>query len=274
MLSHLGRLLEAGEVLVLTGAGVSTDSGIPDYRGTPGVVRQAPISYRQFIDDVSARRRYWARSHLGWRNITGAEPNSGHRAIADLERAGLAGGVITQNVDGLHQAAGSQLVLELHGSLAGTVCLGCGDRRARLELHHRLAAANPGFDAHEVRYRPDGDALVPDDLIGSFQTVACLECGGLLKPDVVFFGENVAKPVVASAYEWLAGASALMVVGSSLAVMSGYRFVLAARREGKPIAIVNRGPTRGDADATVKIHGEIASTLVPLIGSLAGSARR
>lgn len=260
-LPELARLLGEGNVLVLSGAGMSTGSGIPDYRGLGRRPRGVPIDYRQFVSDEGARRRYWARSHAGWRRIARAEPNPGHRAVADLEQAGLVTGLITQNVDGLHSAAGSVRVLELHGSLARTVCLDCGERRSRLELQHRLAAANPHFDPPAVDYAPDGDAGLPEGVVESFQVVDCLSCRGVLKPDVVFFGENVAREKVMIAFRWLLEASSLLVLGSSLTVMSGYRFVVAAHRSGQPVAIVNQGPTRGDGQATIRVEGELGEVL-------------
>ncbi len=193
MPASLTDLVRRGGTVALTGAGVSTDSGIPDYRGDPARVRRPPIDYQEFVGDAGARRRYWARSHLGWRRITGAAPNAAHRVLEALEAQGLVGAVITQNVDGLHTAAGSQRVLELHGSLHRTVCLGCGERRSRLELHHRLAAANPRFDLTPREFAPDGDAVIPDAVAARFEVVDCLACGGILKPDVVFFGENVPR---------------------------------------------------------------------------------
>lgn len=258
---ELSDLIAAGEVLVLSGAGISTDSGIPDYRGDGRRLRRAPITYQEFVGDGSARCRYWARSHAGWRRVARAEPNRAHRVVADLERDGLVSGVITQNVDGLHTDAGSERVIELHGSLYRTVCLGCGERRTRQELGHRLEAANPHFERLHVEFAPDGDAELPERLVESFTVVDCLECGGILKPDVVFFGENVPRHRVVQAFEWLEWASTLLVLGSSLTVMSGYRFVLAAHRGGKPVAIVNRGPTRGDGEAALRLDGDLCDLL-------------
>ncbi|MFP3913601.1 MAG: NAD-dependent protein deacetylase [Actinomycetota bacterium] len=261
-------LLRAGRVMVLTGAGMSTDSGIPDYRGDGRRLRRVPVTYQEFVRDPVARRRYWARSHAGWHRVARARPCPAHHSVAEMEEAGLITGVVTQNVDGLHTAAGSRRVLELHGSLSRTVCLGCGDRRSRLELHHRLEAANPHFERQKVEAAPDGDAELPDHLVDGFTVVDCLECGGLLKPDVVFFGENVPRARVTSAYDWLEGSLALLVLGSSLTVMSGYRFVLAAHRDGKPVAIVNRGSTRGDGQASVRVDGNLSRVLGELTTSL------
>ncbi|HSJ33913.1 MAG TPA: NAD-dependent protein deacetylase [Acidimicrobiia bacterium] len=273
-MERLVDLVRDGGVAVLTGAGVSTDSGIPDYRGDPNRVRRPPITYREFVTDVQGRRRYWARSHLGWRRITDAVPNTSHQAVANLEAAGLVGPVITQNVDGLHTAAGSRRVLELHGSLHRTLCLGCGDRRSRLELHHRLSAANPRFDEEEVEFAPDGDAVISDGLTTRFRVVDCLGCGGLLKPDVIFFGENIPRPRVEEAYRLVAAATSLLVLGSSLTVMSGYRFVLAAHAASIPVAIVNRGPTRGDQLADVRIEGGLAPVMAALARTVGGPAGR
>lgn len=273
-MERLVDLMRNGDVAVLTGAGISTDSGIPDYRGNPDRPRRQPITYREFVTDPAARQRYWARSHLGWRRITEARPNVSHHAVETLESAGSISAVITQNVDGLHTAAGSRRVLELHGSLHRTICLGCGDRRTRLELHHRLTAANPRFDEQEVEFAPDGDAVLPDHLTARFEVVDCLACGGLLKPDVIFFGENVPRSRVEEAYRLVEGCSSLVVLGSSLTVMSGYRFVLAAHARSVPVAIVNRGPTRGDDLAAVRIDGALAPVMAALARAIGGAAGR
>ena len=265
MIADLCRIVGGGGVVVLSGAGMSTDSGIPDYRGTTGARRRgSPMTFRQFVDDPAGRRRYWARSHVGWRHIAAALPNVAHTVVAHLEAEGLAVGVITQNVDGLHQAAGSRRVVELHGALARTVCLGCGDRRSRLELHHRLEAANPRFVRAVATVAPDGDADLPERLVDGFTVVGCLGCGGDLKPDVVFFGESVPRERVARCMGMVERASLLLVLGSSLTVMSGYRFVLRAARLGIPVAIVNRGPTRGDDVAAVRIDAGLADVLPAL----------
>jgi NAD-dependent SIR2 family protein deacetylase len=271
-IQQLVRLAQAGGCVVLSGAGMSTNSGIPDYRGDGRRLRRRPIEYRQFVGDAAARRRYWARSHAGWERVARAEPNTGHRVVSHLEETGLVAGVITQNVDGLHSAAGSRRVVELHGSLSHTVCLHCGERRSRLELHHRLEAANPHFGRRRVEWAPDGDADLPESLVDGFEVVDCLACGGILKPDVVFFGENVPRERVAAAFRWLEAAAALLVLGSSLTVMSGYRFVLAARRAGQPVGIVNRGPTRADGQASVRIDGDLCEILLRLRAELHRSA--
>jgi NAD-dependent SIR2 family protein deacetylase len=225
----LRELVSRGNVTVLTGAGLSTESGIPDYRGPSGQARRTgqPMTYQEFTGSAAARQRYWARSHLGWRHVTGAPPNAGHRAVAALERAGLVRGVITQNVDGLHQAAGSASVTELHGSLHRVVCLSCWSRSGRDELDARLRAANPAWTAAvlgaEPAVNPDGDVALEET--GGFTVADCLACGGLLKPDVVFFGENVPRQRVEECFALVSASSALVVLGSSLTVMSGLRYV-------------------------------------------------
>ena len=257
--------------MILSGAGLSTDSGIPDYRGPTGLARRAtPMTYQAFTGSAAARQRYWARSHLGWRHIAAARPNGGHRAVAELERRGLVDGVITQNVDGLHQAAGSAEVIELHGSLHLVRCLDCGDRTSRAELMRRLANANPDWDgsARSALINPDGDAQLDDGTIGTFNVVGCPRCGGLLKPDVVFFGENVPPERVASCYARVARATSLVVLGSSLTVMSGLRFVRRAADLGIPVAIVNQGPTRGDPLATVRIDAPLGEVLGAVLGEV------
>ncbi len=247
-------LLRSTTFLALTGAGMSTDSGIPDYRG-PGSVNRSPMTYQEFVSGSAAQQRYWARAHLGWRRIGAASPNTGHRALALLERDGACCGVITQNVDGLHEAAGSARVVALHGRIADVVCLDCRETFPRRTLQHRMAELNPDWaDRHGAALaRPDGDVEITDT--ADFVVPRC-GCGGVLKPDVVFFGENVPKPRVERCYEMVDDAAALLVLGSSLTVMSGLRFVKHAARRGIPVVIVNRGQTRGDALATYKIeHG-------------------
>ncbi len=258
----------------LTGAGLSTDSGIPDYRG-PGSPRRTPMTYQEFLSGPQAQRRYWARSHVGWTRIGEAAPNDGHRALAVLERTGPLGGLITQNVDGLHAAAGSRAVIDLHGRIADVICVACGRRSPRLALQQRLAAANPSFveaAGAAVESAPDGDAeLAATD---GFRVVGCVGCGGVLKPDVVFFGENVPRERVARAYAMVDEADALLVAGSSLTVMSGLRFVRHARKRGIPVVIVNRGPTRGDDLADVRIDAGCSETLTALAAALSGSGWR
>jgi NAD-dependent SIR2 family protein deacetylase len=267
LLTELADLIAGGEVLVLSGAGLSTESGIPDYRGPTGLSRRAgPMTYQVFTGSATARRRYWARSHQGWRHVARALPNAGHHAVAGLQRRGLLAGIITQNVDGLHQAAGAQQVIELHGSLDRVVCLGCGERTSREALDRRLRAANPGWNAGPGVINPDGDAVIDDEQAGRFQVVDCESCAGLLKPDVVFFGENVPRPRVEECYALTERCSALLVLGSSLTVMSGYRFVRHAARLGTPVAIINQGPTRGDALGTLVLDAPLGATLTALSG--------
>jgi NAD-dependent SIR2 family protein deacetylase len=251
--------------VVLSGAGLSTESGIPDYRGPTGLARQAePMSYQAFTGAPAARQRYWARSHLGWQHIARAAPNQGHQAVAELQRRGLLSGIITQNVDGLHQQAGARDVIELHGSLSRVICLGCGERTPRTELDQRLRAANPAWDTQARQVNPDGDAVLDDGATGQFQVVDCLRCTGALKPDVIFFGENVPPGRVADCYALVSAARALLVLGSSLTVMSGYRFVRHAARLGIPVAIINQGATRGDAQATLVLDAPLGPALTAL----------
>ncbi|HZI97427.1 MAG TPA: NAD-dependent protein deacetylase [Actinomycetales bacterium] len=269
-LPALAGLVSGGGVVVLSGAGISTESGIPDYRGPTGARRRvAPMTYSEFTADPASRRRYWARSHLGWRHIARASPNAGHRAVAALQAAGLLSGLVTQNVDGLHQAGGAAGVVELHGNLERVVCLRCGDVSSREWLDQRLREANPGFDADVRRVNPDGDADLPDAAVSGFRIVACAVCGtGALKPDVVFFGENVPRDRVARCFDLVDAARALLVLGSSLTVMSGYRFVRHAATHGKPVAIVNSGPTRGDDQATLRIDAALGTALPALLSHL------
>jgi NAD-dependent SIR2 family protein deacetylase len=262
---ELARLIAGGGALILSGAGLSTESGIPDYRGPTGLARRAqPMTYQEFTGSAAARRRYWARSHYGWRHVAGALPNAGHRAVAELQRRGLLSGIITQNVDGLHQAAGAQRVIELHGRLDRVVCLGCGQRTSRETLAQRLRAANPGWAGRVTEFSADGDAVVADDQAELFEVADCEDCGGLLKPDVVFFGENVPRPRVEECYALTGRASVLLVLGSSLTVMSGYRFVRHAAKLAIPVAIINRGPTRGDALARLILDAPLGQTLTAL----------
>jgi NAD-dependent SIR2 family protein deacetylase len=260
-----------GGAVVLSGAGLSTESGIPDYRGPTGLARRAtPMTYQTFTGSEAARRRYWARSHVGWRRIAAARPNDGHRAVADLERGGLLAGVITQNVDGLHQAAGSVAVTELHGSLHRVVCLRCRERTPRVALERRLDASNPGWTSSSTLINADGDALVDEASIESFNIVGCLSCGGVLKPDVVFFGENVPQARTAECYDLLTRARALVVLGSSLTVMSGLRYVRRAASLGLPVAIINQGPTRGDDLATVRLDAPLGAALTEVCRTASG----
>jgi NAD-dependent SIR2 family protein deacetylase len=226
------------------------------------------MTYQVFTGSAAARRRYWARSYLGWRHIAGAAPNDGHRAVAELSRRGLLTGIITQNVDGLHQAAGAFGVTELHGSLHRVVCLSCGQRSVRTELERRLEAANPGWDARLATVNPDGDAVLDDEATESFQVVDCSACQGVLKPDVVFFGENVPRPRAEACYAMVERSRALVVLGSSLTVMSGFRYVRHAAGLQRPVVIVNQGATRGDAYATATLDSPLGRTLTGLVAAL------
>jgi NAD-dependent SIR2 family protein deacetylase len=271
----LAALVARGEVAVLTGAGISTGSGIPDYRGPTGLARPAtPMTYQVFTGSPEARQRYWARSHLGWRFITGASPNAGHRSVAGLQAEGLLSGVVTQNVDGLHQAAGATEVLELHGGLDRVICLRCKDISSRASLDARLVESNSGWvrGMSAIRdIRPDGDVDLDD--VAGFEVVDCELCGGLLKPDVVFFGETVPRDRVDRGYALVSSARSLLVLGSSLKVMSGYRFVLHAKKLSIPVAILNQGATRGDPSADVRVEGELSELLGRLVTDLAAPAQ-
>ncbi len=256
-------------MVVLTGAGCSTESGIPDYRGPQGSLkRRQPMQYLEFVRDPEARKRYWARSLVGWRTFARARPNAAHHALSRLEHAGVAAGLITQNVDGLHGAAGSQRHIELHGSLHRVMCLSCGVRTSRDELQAELLAENPQAASFGAELAPDGDAELAPEHVEGFRVPPCRTCGGVLKPDVVFFGENVPPSVVAAAWAELLAAEALLVVGSSLFVFSGYRFVRGAHARGLPIAIVNQGPTRADELASLRIDGRAGEILPPLADEL------
>ncbi|HET6989173.1 MAG TPA: NAD-dependent protein deacetylase [Kribbella sp.] len=262
-------MVAGGGVVVLSGAGISTESGIPDYRGETGSLRtHTPMTYGDFVASESGRQRYWARSHLGWRTIARAEPNDGHRAVAALQARGYLSGVITQNVDGLHQAAGARDVIELHGNLDRVICLDCGSTSAREGLDRRLRAANEAFEADVTRINPDGDAELPAEAVGGFRLVDCTKCGGVLKPDVVFFGENVPKSRVERCYTLIDDASAVLVLGSSLTVMSGFRFVRHAAKSGTPVVIINQGLTRGDPYAALRVNLPLGQALTELTQQL------
>lgn len=267
---ELVNVLAGQRVVALTGAGMSTDSGIPDYRG-PDSPPSNPMTIKQFVTDPGYRQRYWARNHVGWRHMHATLPNAGHRALAELERAGVVAGLITQNVDLLHTKAGSRTVVNLHGTYARVVCLVCGHTLTRELLAEQLEALNPGFVERAekvggIAVAPDADAWVQET--DTFRFVDCPRCGGMLKPDIVYFGESVPKPVVAQAYALVDEADALLVAGSSLTVFSGLRFVRHAAASGKPVAIVNRGPTRGDDLATVKVEGGCSELLALLADEL------
>jgi NAD-dependent SIR2 family protein deacetylase len=249
-------------VFVLTGAGCSTASGIPDYRDEDGAwKRRPPVMFQAFRTQEATYRRYWARAYSGWPRFTAAEPGTAHQALAAWERAGTLAQLVTQNVDGLHQRAGSRAVIDLHGRLDVVVCLGCGERTSRADVQAAMAASNAGWNPSAAA-APDGDAEVDAAAIESFHTPRCVSCGGLLKPDVVFFGENVPKARYEDARDALAGADALLVAGSSLMVYSGFRFVRQAHEAGLPIAIVNRGRTRGDEFAELKVAGDVGTLLL------------
>ncbi len=277
---ELVALLAGRRVAVLTGAGISTDPGFPDYRG-PDSPPSNPMTIRQFTSDPVFRQRYWARNHIGWRHMDDTLPNAGHRALAALEHAGVVTAVITQNVDLLHTKAGSANVVNLHGTYARVICLGCGYTMSRAALAEQLEALNPGFieRAFEratavggLAVAPDADAVVAET--ASFRYLDCPRCAGTLKPDIVYFGENVPKKIVAQAYSLVNEAEALLVAGSSLTVFSGYRFVRHAAALGIPIAIVNRGHTRGDHLATVKVDGGCSELLTLLSTELSAIAAR
>lgn len=267
---ELVALLQGRRVAVLTGAGMSTDSGIPDYRG-PDSPPSNPMTIRQFTSDPVFRQRYWARNHIGWRHMDATLPNAGHRALAALESARVVSGLITQNVDLLHSKAGSRTVVDLHGSYAQVICLDCGATMRRDELAELLEAANPGFleraeSVGGIAVAPDADAVVRET--HSFTIVDCEACGGMLKPDIVYFGESVPKDRVEQAYSMVEDAEALLVAGSSLTVYSGYRFVRHAAAHNIPVGIINRGPTRGDDLATVKVEAGCSEMLALLSGEL------
>ena len=264
-------VVAAGRVVVLSGAGISTESGIPDYRGETGSLRtHTPMTYGDFTATEAARQRYWARSHLGWRTIARAVPNDGHRAVAALQARGYLSGIITQNVDGLHQAAGARDVVELHGNLDRVLCLDCGTTSAREVLDRRLREANQAFTAAATRINPDGDVELPEDVVRTFTVVPCTVCGGTVKPDVVFFGENVPKSRVERCYRLIDEANAVLVLGSSLTVMSGFRFVRHAATSGTPVLIINQGLTRGDPYATCRVNLPLGRALGELLEETTG----
>lgn len=263
--------LSGRRIAVLTGAGISTDSGIPDYRGE-GAPRRTPMTWQAFAADEAARRRYWIGSHLGWQSFQAIEPNAGHAAVAALERAGVVTGVMTQNVDGLHLRAGSTRVVEMHGTMRRVLCLQCGQVFDRRDISTRIEAANPWIAQPEnVELGPDGDVL-PETSEG-FVVPVCTVCGGMLKPEVVFFGEFIPAARFRAAEQLLAGADALLVAGSSLVVNSGQRMIERARRRRKPIVIVNRGDTKGDRRATVKVDAGTSDVLPRLAAALPGRFR-
>jgi NAD-dependent deacetylase sirtuin 4 len=263
-LTTLVNLIRGKRIAVLTGAGISTDSGIPDYGGLHSKTRATRIQYKAFMNDPIARRRYWARSAVGWMRVGTAEPNGAHRALSELERLGCVTGIITQNVDGLHHRAGNQNIVELHGTLSRVRCVDCETVHARASLQARLEERNPFLESLSSVAAPDGDAEVTDDRLQQVVIPTCDRCGGILKPDVVFFGENVPKDRLDRAWKILDDSEVLMTVGTSLAVFSGYRFVLRAVKENQPVIIINDGETRGDAQATLKIPAPIGAILPEL----------
>jgi NAD-dependent SIR2 family protein deacetylase len=260
------QALQGKRLAVLTGAGLSTDSGIPDYRG-PGSAPRNPMTYQEFIGSEANRRRYWARNHIGWSRLRHADPNAGHAAVALMERRGLLTGLITQNVDRLHEDAGSVNVVDLHGRFDQVICLSHGHTFSRQLIAAILEEINPGFveaavESGLVEMAPDADATVEDpELISSFVMAVCPICGGILKPDFVYFGENVPKDRVVRAYAMVDDAGALLVAGSSLTVQSGLRFVRHASKAEKPVVIINRGSTRGDGFAAVKLELGVSGAL-------------
>jgi NAD-dependent deacetylase sirtuin 4 len=269
-LEPLLELLRGRRAVVLAGAGCSTESGIPDYRG-PDARPRTPIQYQEFVRSEAARVRYWARSAVGWPRFSAARPNAGHRALAELEADGVVRGIITQNVDGLHHAAGSRRVVELHGSLASVRCLACGRCSPRGDFQHRLLSFNGDWAERlggGVEQAPDGDAELPAEAQERFRVPACEACGGVIKPDVVFFGENVPAERVDEAWRLFAEGDVLLVAGSSLTVYSGRRFIYRAQQEGVPIAIVNIGPTRADAMAAAKVEAPLGRVLPRLAEAL------
>ncbi|HEY4304482.1 MAG TPA: NAD-dependent protein deacetylase [Gemmatimonadaceae bacterium] len=278
-LDALVDLLRGRRIVALVGAGCSTESGIPDYRGPESSRRvRKPIQYQEFVRSESARARYWARSTVGWRRIATARPNAAHFALAQLEAAGALAGLITQNVDGLHEAAGSRRVVELHGSLAAVRCLECNERIARVEFQQRILALNGEWARQlapvEHEAAPDGDVELPSSALADFSVPACDACGnGVLKPDVVFFGENVPRPRLDDAWSVFNDGDVLLVIGSSLTVYSGRRFVYRAGEIGMPIAVMNVGPTRADDVATVKVDAPLGAALPAVAALLVGSDR-
>ena len=270
-LDELVRFIDRYKRLfILTGAGCSTESGIPDYRDDNGQWKhRKPVQYQDFVRNEDARKRYWARSMAGWRLIAKAKPNRAHVALARLEASGLIHQLVTQNVDGLHQKAGSRNVIELHGRLDTVECLACQKRIGRETFQRELQGRNPAFKDLEVTMAPDGDAHLEGTDFKSFQIPACPKCGGILKPGVVFFGESVPHPRVDLTYASLQESKALLVVGSSLMIFSGYRFCIAAKKQGKPIVAINLGRTRADPDLTFKVElqcGRVLSEVVDQLG--------
>jgi len=254
-------------IFVLTGAGISTASGIPDYRGPDGLwKRSAPITYQAFLRDPAMRRRYWMRSFVGWPAVARARPNRAHEALVELESQGRMTTLVTQNVDGLHARAGQRQIIDLHGRIDQVICLDCGARVGRLEVQQRLGEANPQWTGLSASIAPDGDADFEHADVRGFRAPHCIDCGGLLKPDVVFFGENVPRERVAAARAALGMADAMLVIGSSLMVYSGYRFARLAHDAGMPLAMLTRGITRADELASLKLDADCVTVLDGAIG--------
>ncbi|APF41368.1 Sir2 family NAD-dependent protein deacetylase [Neomicrococcus aestuarii] len=273
-LEGIVEMLERKRVLVLTGAGVSTDSGIPDYRGPNGSLkRHRPMTYQEFMNDPAARHRYWARSFVGWRHVAKAQPNFVHYAIAALEERGFVSGVVTQNVDGLHLDAGTKTLIPLHGDLSMVECLHCGAVEDRVAFDERLESANPGYleriNLDPSAVNPDGDVALSEEHVAAFHMISCLVCGSTeLKPNVVYFGESVPKARKQQVKELEEQSTALLVVGSSLAVMSGYKFVLDAEKAERKIGIINGGPGRGDVKATYLWRTQVAPAMQQVLDAL------
>ncbi len=266
--ADLVALLAGRRFAVLTGAGISTESGIPDYRGPKTRDRpRRPIQHAEFLRDAAVRQRYWARATMGWPRFAAALPNAGHAALAGLQSAGRLTGLVTQNVDRLHHRAGSE-ALELHGTLHEVVCLACGGVESRASVHDRMADRNEGFAAQVQAVAPDGDVDLDPRTVASFAVAPCRACGGPLKPKVVFFGGSVPRTTVDAAYAIVDAAEALLVVGSSLTVFSGYRFVRRAAQRGQPVAVLNLGTTRGDPHAAVRVDAEAGTVLPQLARAL------
>ena len=265
-LTAAAEIIGRGGVVVLSGAGLSTESGIPDYRGPGGAYSRnhTPITYQLFRDDPRGRHRYWARSYIGWPMMRDMQPNAGHLSVAALESAGLVTGVITQNVDSLHHKAGSSAVIDLHGRLDTVMCMACGLRGSRDALQSRISSLNADWEGVATSFNPDGDVEIADSAVETFVMVDCTACGGPLKPDVVYFGESVPPARVTDSYAMVDSASALLVLGSSLHVYSGRRFVTHAHKLGLPIIIVNQGETKADELATVRIDAALGETLTAL----------
>ena len=257
-------------IFVLTGAGISTASGIPDYRDERGDWKhRKPMDYRDFVARPGARRRYWARSYVGWQRFVQAQPNAAHAAVARLEELGRLSHTVTQNVDGLHQRAGSRQLTELHGSLASVACLDCGGTAPRADMQRRLLALNPILADLSAEAAPDGDARLEHSIERELRIPACDACDGVLKPEVVFFGETIPKPRVARCFDALADSDAMLVVGSSLMVYSGFRFARQAHQANKPVVAINRGRTRADDLLSFKVEQDCAAALDEVLAQLA-----